>query len=153
MRESIKDYDHLLRLALLFVLGLVVFLIFRVVMVPAGFGDLGHFRPGALDDNRARPVSFAGAVACLDCHPDVAEEKSGGAHAGVRCEACHWALGAHAADPTEHAAEKPDALALCVKCHTANVAKPEGFPQVNPEEHRMGMSCTDCHGPHRPNMD
>jgi len=153
MRESIKDFEHLLRLALLFAGGFVLFLIVRALLVPEGFGELGHFRPGALEDNRVHPVSFAGAAACLDCHPDVGEEKATGAHARVRCEACHWTMGDHATDPITHPAEKPDSLALCERCHIENVAKPAGFPQVDPEEHRMGMSCTDCHESHRPDVE
>lgn len=152
MRERLEDYEHLLRLGLLFVGGFVVFLVLRALLVPEGFGEIGHYRVGAIEDNRAHPVKFAGAAACNDCHPDVQEAKAEAAHAGVRCEACHGALAAHAFDPSANSAERPDASALCPVCHTENVAKPRGFPQVDPVEHAEGMSCTDCHDTHRPDV-
>jgi hypothetical protein len=122
----------------------------RAALVPEGFGELGHYRPGAIEDNRAKGVKFAGHLACLECHEDVGSEKAQGAHAGVRCEACHGALAEHAADPASVTPARPETTALCVVCHAANVAKPKGFPQVVPAEHSGGASCSDCHRPHRP---
>lgn len=150
MRERYRDYEHLLRLALLFVAGIAVFVVLRAVLVPEGFGDLGHYRPGALDDNRARTPSFAGQPACAACHDDVLEAKAKGKHAGVHCEACHGPLTAHAADPTTASATKPVVPALCVVCHESNVAKPASFPQVDPAEHAGEESCATCHAPHSP---
>jgi hypothetical protein len=152
VRESLRDYEHLLRLGLLFAGGFVVFLILRALLVPEGFGEIGHYRVGAIEDNRVHAVKFAGAAACLDCHPDAGEAKAQAAHAGVRCEACHGALAAHASDPSANPAERPEASTLCAVCHTRNVAKPQGFPQVDPVEHAEGMSCIDCHDAHRPNV-
>jgi hypothetical protein len=38
----------------LFAVGLTAFLLLRWLMVPEGFGELGHYRVGAIADNRAR---------------------------------------------------------------------------------------------------
>jgi hypothetical protein len=150
MNERSSDYGHLGRFALLFVAGAVAFMVLRAVFIPAGFGDLGHYRSGALEDNREHRPSFAGQAACAECHEDALETKSRGKHAGVRCEACHGALAAHASDPTAAAASKPAVPDLCVVCHGESVSRPAGFPQVDPVEHAAGEACTACHAPHAP---
>lgn len=153
MRELIKDREHLVRFAGLFVVGVVGFLIVRAVLVPEGFGEYGHFRPGAIDDNMHHAMHFGGQKACLDCHEDVGTVKASGKHAGVHCEACHWALAAHAADPASVVPERPDPKALCATCHAAKVGRPVAFPQVDIEEHSGGASCGDCHQPHSPGFE
>lgn len=150
MRSLFKDYEHLARLAILFVAGAVVFLVARAVMVPKDFGEYGHFRAGAMDDVAARPLHYAGHAACLDCHDDVGAVKSKGKHAGVNCEACHGALAAHVADPQAVVPEKLDVKTLCVVCHLKNSAKPRSFPQIDPKEHADDTPCDQCHNPHSP---
>jgi hypothetical protein len=144
--------EHLVRVAGLFLCGVLVFLVLQALLVPKGFGVYGHFRAGALDDNRARALAFAGQAACVECHSDVADAKKAGRHAGVHCEACHGALARHAADPTEQKAEKPDSRVLCVRCHQMNVARPASFPQIDAAEHAGGEACTSCHAAHNPGL-
>jgi hypothetical protein len=126
----------------------------RALLVPEGFGELGHYRVGALADNRARELTFAGRAVCADCHGDVAETKAAGKHAGVGCEACHGPQAAHARadDPSTAKPEKPDPVNLCLVCHRKNVAKPAGFPRIDPNEHNPGSACHDCHAPHNPGL-
>ncbi len=150
MRESIRDAEHLFRLVLLFAAGLLLFLLVRALLVPVGFGELGHFRSGAIDDNRGRPLRYAGRAACAECHDDAASELAAGRHARIGCESCHGPLAAHAADPDAAAAMLPEATPLCVRCHEANLARPAGHPQVEPREHADGSACADCHRPHLP---
>lgn len=152
MSHLFKDKEHLIRMAALFVVGIGVFVVARAVMVPDGFGDYGHFRAGALGDNRARPLGFAGRAACADCHDDVVEARKGSKHAGVGCEACHGALADHAADPEQVKPQRPDAKTICLVCHLTNVAKPDAFPQVDPKEHGDGEPCGSCHQPHHPEV-
>lgn len=71
MRKFLKDREHLARMAGLFSVGLILFLIARTVLVPKDFHELGHFRTGALADNMAQPMAFAGREACESCHPDM----------------------------------------------------------------------------------
>jgi len=146
---------HLFRMACLFGIGILVFLVARGIFVPKGFGDLGHFRPGAIADNQNQPPSFAGKEACLQCHGAVLDtmKQKASKHVKVSCEACHGAQARHAADP---ASGKPDplpAVKLCLTCHAANVAKPMGFKQVVVKDHNEGTSCTDCHNAHAPGME
>ncbi|MBP7149769.1 MAG: hypothetical protein KBD01_19760 [Acidobacteria bacterium] len=144
-----KDREHLVRLALLFVVGFAVVLpASRALLVPDDFGELGHYRAGALADNMARDVRFAGQDACLECHGDVGRDKAAGAHAGVRCEACHGAQAAHAADPTV-LPDLPHPPAVCLACHARSVARPQAFPQIEVSEH-AGEGCAECHRSHQP---
>jgi hypothetical protein len=150
--ERFRDKEHLVRMAALFVAALGLFLVVRALLVPKGFGAYGHFRAGALKDNAARPLRFAGRAACADCHDDIVQKRKGSKHERVGCEACHGALAVHAADPEKLAPQKPDGKTVCLVCHLENVAKPKGFPQVDPQEHGDGGPCTSCHNPHHPEI-
>jgi len=145
-----KEAAHLIRLAALFVAGFVIFLLIRQAIVPAGFGKYGHFRAGALDDVRARQISFAGRSACEGCHEDKREALNKGKHANVGCEACHGPLARHADDPDKMKPVLPDTKLLCPVCHEANSAKPKAFPQVDTKDHSGGEPCKSCHQPHTP---
>jgi hypothetical protein len=147
-----KDADHLVRMAALFVAGLAFFLIARAFLVPRDFYELGHFRTGALADNMARPIAFAGREACETCHPDVVDERKGSRHAAIACEACHGALAKHADDPGSLKPVRPDARTLCLVCHREDVASPKTFKQVNPQKHMGGKACISCHKHHHPEM-
>src|SRR5579862_4386604 len=100
MRKILKESGHLVRLVLVLTAGLGIFLIVRAAIVPKSFGELGHYRAAAIDDVRARPISFAGRATCEICHEEVAKVKNQGKHAGLGCEACHGPSAAHTEDPT-----------------------------------------------------
>jgi hypothetical protein len=152
MRSFFGHAEHLVRVAVLFVAAIAVFLVAQALFVPEGFGDYGHFRPGALVDSRAHPLVFAGRAACVECHSDVPEAMAGGAHATVHCEACHGPLERHAEDPSVDPG-RPDAGVICARCHSALVARPVAFPQVDVGEHAGGESCLSCHVAHRPGIE
>ena len=57
---------HLVRIVGLFGVGLLLFLGARAIWIPKGFGELGHYRSGAINDVRARPASFAGKQVCIE---------------------------------------------------------------------------------------
>jgi len=153
MRELFKDKEHLFRMAGLFGVGLLVFVVLRGVLIPADFGDLGHYRASALDDNSSVELRFAGRAACEVCHDDVAAERAQSAHRSIACEACHGALAVHADNPEAMVPELPEATPLCVSCHEANVTKPMWFPAVIPDEHSEGEACDECHLPHAPGFE
>ena len=147
--NTFKDAGHLFRLAGVFVVGLLLFLVVRGALVPKSFGQYGHYRGNAMADIAVRPVKFAGHQACEPCHGDILEKKSSGKHAHVNCEACHGPQAGHADDPSSLPA-KLDTAVLCARCHAENAAKPRGFPQVATAEHSAGLPCDTCHQPHSP---
>jgi hypothetical protein len=150
MRRFRKDREHLVRMAGLFLAGVVLFLVARSLLVPRDFYALGHFRTGALADSRARPMAYAGRETCETCHPDIAEERKGSRHAAIGCEACHGPLASHADDPARLKPVRPDAQKICLTCHRQDAAKPTTFKQVNPQEHMGAEPCNACHKPHHP---
>ena len=150
MNERFRHVDHLLRMAALFAAGTALFFIVARLMVPKGFGEYGHYRSGALADNRAVPLAFADGAACAQCHDDIVASRQGSRHAALNCQVCHGPLAAHAADPSAAAPVLPDPAVLCVRCHGALAARPAKFPQVDPAEHAGGAPCKQCHNPHHP---
>lgn len=150
MRSQLRDAEHLVRLALVFAAGVVLFLVVRAFLVPPGFGELGHFRTGAIADNAAKPLVFAGRTACAECHGEVADALALDGHAAIGCESCHGALAAHAADPDAAAPAALEPVALCSLCHQQLAARPAGHPQVDAVAHAEGNACTDCHAAHAP---
>lgn len=148
-----RDFDHLIRMAALFVVAAGLFAAARAALIPRGFGELGHYRPSAIEDNRKGPLVHAGRDACRACHAEPAQTLAGGAHARVGCEACHGALGKHAEAPAAHAAVRPDGRTRCLRCHERSETRPASFPQVDPAEHAPdGASCIDCHTAHAPKL-
>jgi Cytochrome c554 and c-prime len=145
-----KDTGHLWRVALVFLAGIIAFVVVRALLVPKSFGEYGHYRGNAIAEIAAKPVVFAGHQACESCHSDVLALKKDGKHVGVNCEACHGALAAHAGDPGTVQPPKLDTAVLCVRCHQTNVAKPKEFPQIAAQEHSSGLPCETCHQPHSP---
>lgn len=150
MNGLFKDREHLARLAGLLLGALAAFVVLRGLLVPKGFGEFGHYRTGALADNAARPPSFAGRGACLECHTEVGPKLKAGKHAKIGCEACHGALAMHAGDPEKLTPIRPEPRKLCPVCHQKNIARPASFPQVDAKEHGDGEACNSCHAPHDP---
>jgi Cytochrome c7 and related cytochrome c len=148
--RRLKDAEHLVRLALVFVIGTAAFVVVRAILVPRSFGEYGHYRGNAIAEIAAQPVKFAGQATCEGCHADVAGVKSKGMHVSVNCEACHGALANHADDPTSVLPAKLDTAILCIRCHEVNGARPQNFPQIVAKDHSAGLSCEACHPPHSP---
>jgi uncharacterized CHY-type Zn-finger protein len=148
-----KDTEHLVRLVVVIAIAVVAFVVLRQAVVPASFGQYGHYRGAAIAETAARPVAFAGHEACEACHSDVVDQKKQGKHVVVACEACHGALARHADDPASVTPAKLDTAIVCARCHEANSAKPRGFPQVVTADHSGGLACDTCHQPHRPKIE
>jgi hypothetical protein len=151
--KTFHDSGHLFRLALVFVAGVVGFVVARGFLVPRSFGQYGHYRGDAIGEMAAKPVVYAGHQACESCHADVLEVKDKGKHVRVGCESCHGALATHADDPGSVQPEKLDTAVLCVRCHEASSSKPKWFPQVVSAQHSSGLPCETCHQPHSPVLE
>ena len=121
---------QVLRLAIIFAVAVGVLLIARQRFVPESFGEIGHYRADALPEIMAQPLHYAGLQACVECHVDQADAKSGSYHRGLTCEGCHGAAADHAADPTERSPVVPGGRKGCLRCHAYLAARPTGFPQI-----------------------
>ena len=148
-----KDIEHLVRLAVVFAIGVAAFVILRASVVPRSFGQYGHYRGAAIGEIASRPVALAGHETCEGCHTDVVDQKKLGKHVVVACEACHGAQARHANDPTSVQPPKLDTAIVCARCHEANAAKPKNFPQAATADHAGGLACVTCHRPHRPKTE
>ena len=47
---NLKDAGHLFRMAAVFAIGIVLFLVLRGIFVPKTFGQYGHYRAAAIAD-------------------------------------------------------------------------------------------------------
>ena len=151
MKFSFRDAEHLFRLALIFAIGAVLFVVVRAQMVPDDFGTLGHYRAGAIDDVRKRAPVYAGQAACAECHADIVTTRAAARHAAVSCEGCHGALASHATGELAKPA-RPDGRALCIRCHAAAAGRPRQYPTVVVKDHAGEESCITCHTPHNPKI-
>jgi hypothetical protein len=149
---AFRDYEHVLRVAGLFVLAIAGFLVWRAWMVPPDFGVYGHFRAGAIADAASLAPVYAGQSSCVDCHADVQETRLTGRHAAIACEACHEPLGDHARGEAASAPVRPSTRATCLSCHAARAGLPKAFPRVVEREHSEAGPCTTCHKAHAPGL-
>jgi len=166
---------HVIRVALVFLAGVLVFFIARWALVPRDFGTLGFYRAGAIGDVNGRPIAHAGTAACVACHVGKYESDSGdpdhppadlvadNRHSVLSCEGCHGPLAFHAADQKLKEEKKDGGTGrpvppigsdrLCLGCHRQITGRPLAQPQVIPLEHGGGDTCESCHRPHRPRTD
>jgi len=147
-----RDYEHVLRVTLVFAVAITAFVVWRAWMVPADFGVYGHYRAGAIAEVAALPVVYAGQAECVTCHTDVQEVRQTGRHARIGCEACHGPLGQHARGETDTAPIRPSTRGVCLTCHTQRLGMPAAFPKIIVNEHSDAGPCTECHKPHSPGL-
>lgn len=150
--DGFKDASHLGRVVILLVVGLAIFFFARWRFVPNDFGVHGHYRAGALDDARARPIAFAGQRACVECHSDIGDIRKTSKHVAVSCEVCHGPLARHASGDDTTTPKRPDGRTACLTCHQKNVSKPVAFPQIVLKDHADDGPCSACHQPHSPKI-
>jgi hypothetical protein len=146
----VKIPEQVRRLALVIAIIVAGVVTTRFVLLPRTLVDSRLNQAAAVQREMAKPVSFAGATACQECHDDVAAKKRASFHRNVNCETCHGPAARHADDP---GSGKPTAARdrkLCVICHDFEPSRPTGFPQINPVAHNPLKACVTCHDPHDP---
>lgn len=162
---GIGAYHHVVRIGLVLAVGLAAALVVRTMLVPATFGEFGHFRGAALEQQaNLREPLHQGAESCRECHDDVSALHDKDVHKTVQCENCHGPAKDHVAfmrgdlpDDGTKRIEVPKTKELCLTCHRRLAARPTNFPQILPEEHfdlvevsDPGTPCFSCHSPHEP---
>jgi hypothetical protein len=152
VRPTLRDYEHVARVAGVFLVAILIFLAWRWSMVPSDFGLYGHFRAGAIVEAAEGTPRYAGQASCVDCHSDVQTERLAGSHQVVSCESCHGPLGDHARGETDVAPIRPSSRGVCLTCHTSRVGIPVTFPTIIVNEHSESGPCTDCHASHNPGI-
>ena len=78
MEKFFRDSGHLIRPAIVLLAVLGLFMVIRAAVVPKGFGQYGHFRPGALAAIRQHPVAYAGQATCVVCHDEEGKVRASG---------------------------------------------------------------------------
>lgn len=134
----------------LFAIFITLFLVARYFLVPASFGDQGHYRFNSVEENKEKAMQYAGKEACAECHDDKAEELSSGMHANLSCESCHGPGMVHYENPETTNIGKPDERVFCGLCHSFNPTRKDKIAQINLDEHNIDNKCIECHNPHNP---
>lgn len=138
------------RMALLIVGVIVVVVVTRLFLIPRSLVDKELHETNTIERELVKPIQFAGAVACRDCHTEVSDTLAKGFHRNLSCEACHGAAAGHAEDPSSIKPPAPRDRKYCPVCHAYDPSRPTGFPQINPTTHNPIKPCFTCHNPHNP---
>jgi len=135
-----------------FVIGAIVavVLLLRFVLLPEDLFSAKPHQAAAAEREMAKPLRHAGVAACRECHAEQFELKYGGWHRNIGCENCHGPSAGHAAEPASGNPPLPREREDCLVCHAFDPSRPNGFPQVDPQEHKPRKRCVSCHDPHDP---
>ena len=152
--------NHVLR-PLWVVIGIVfLLLVIRHFMVPSDFGvhgrnfTYGYHRLSNIEEWKSFPVKYRGKDTCVECHEENVEENKESKHRLLQCENCHG--------PALDHPEEPEALVidtsreLCLRCH-AYLPYPSSqraeIPGIEPDDHNPDTDCSECHNPHKPDLE
>ena len=153
---------HLIKVILVLIVMVVGVVAAQALFIPKDFGEYGHYRTSAIEDEMNRVVRNQTNESCLKCHPFIKKIHLSGVHKTVSCEFCHGPNADHAVDEKK-IADMPvkrgeDIKALCLRCHNKIIrARPEesikmiAMPQ-HLEEKRVQTNhiCNQCHHVHDP---
>jgi len=142
--------EQVTRLGFVIAAIIAVVLLLRLVVLPPSMFSAKPHQEAAVVREMAKPVRHAGVAACRECHEEQFQEKYGGAHRNINCENCHGPSAAHAADENAPKPPRPREREFCLRCHAYDASRPNGFPQVDPQQHRPGKKCLSCHEAHDP---
>jgi hypothetical protein len=133
---------------------------------PEGYGVLGGYRAGSLQEIADQEPVHQGQGVCAECHRDIHDLHEKDIHFDVECEDCHGPGRDHVVARRTVPDPGPDAVGVmpkeytlegCLYCHRRLAARPRDFPQVDPVEHYafLGVTepstrCVECHSPHEP---
>lgn len=145
-----KIPEQVKRLGLVIGVLVAATLIGRFVLIPKSLVSMDLHWANAVEREMAKPVKYAGATACQECHDDIVATKAKSFHKNLACEVCHGPALQHTEDPTSVKPPAPRDRKFCPVCHAYDPSRPTGFPQVNPTAHNPIKPCVTCHNPHDP---
>ncbi|MEA2115947.1 MAG: hypothetical protein U9P36_11285 [Thermodesulfobacteriota bacterium] len=159
-----KSYSHVFKIILVLIAVVGGGVAVRAMVMPKTFGDFGHYRGSAIEDEMNRPIRNGTNASCLVCHPYIRQMHLEGVHNTVSCEFCHGPMADHVKDgkviadlPKKQGEEIKN---LCLRCHNQIIrARPKesikmiSMPQHLEEKHvRIDHNCNQCHNVHAPLM-
>lgn len=134
----------------LFAVFILSFLVARHFLIPDSFGEHGHYRFDAVEENKEKVMQYSGKEACAECHDDQALAMESDMHANISCEACHGPGLAHYNNPDSARLIIPDQRSFCGLCHAYNPTRKEKLTQIDMNDHYVDKKCIECHNPHLP---
>jgi len=146
----VKLPEQVKRLGLVIGVLLGIVLLLRFVVLPPSFFSARPHQVAAVEREMAKPLHHAGVATCRTCHAEQFDTKYEGKHRNIACENCHGPAVAHADDPKAVKPPLPREREDCLACHAYDASRPNGFPQVDPQEHNPRKRCIVCHDPHDP---
>ena len=112
--------ESALRLITVFAVFIFVTIVIVKFVIPPRFKDTKIQWAETVKAEAAKPVQYAGAVACTECHDEIVAEKKRGYHRDLSCETCHGPAKAHTEDPDNIKPPAPRDRKFCPVCHTFN---------------------------------
>jgi hypothetical protein len=146
----VKLPEQVVRLGIVLITVLAIVLALRFVILPASFFSARPHQAAKVEREMAKPMHYAGAASCLKCHEEQVKAKYNGFHKNIGCENCHGPSAGHVADNKAVKSGKPKDREFCLTCHAYDTARPNGFPQIDPQAHNASKQCVRCHDPHSP---
>ena len=145
-------------------------MLFKQLLVPSSFGEYGHYRAAAIDEEAAVPVRHGTNESCYSCHAWEAGIHKKGKHSTISCEFRHGPYADHVGQrETEYGLkdEKTGTLpvktgkeitTLCLRCHNTEikarseqVIKTVAMPDhLKDQKVKLTHTCNQCHHVHAP---
>jgi len=146
----VKLPEQVVRLGTVIIALLVIVLSLRFFILPASFFSARPHQAEKVVREMAKPPHYAGAASCRECHAEQFTAQDAGYHRNIGCENCHGPSAQHAAGDKSATPRMQKDREFCLACHAYNASRPNGFPQVDPQQHNAGKQCVRCHDPHDP---
>jgi predicted CXXCH cytochrome family protein len=152
--------NHVWRPLYLVLGAIALFLLIRHFLVPRDFGvhgrnfTYGFHRGGNIREWQAMPVKYRGRDSCTECHPENGAANASSRHAAIQCENCHGPAVNHPDNPEKLTIDT--SRDLCLRCHGALPTPGSGrarIKSIDPDSHNPKTPCSDCHNPHKPDLE
>lgn len=152
--------NHVWRPLYLVLAVIALILLGRHFYVPRDFGvhgknfTYGFHRASNIPEWQAVAVKYQGREGCNDCHPEEVKANASSKHALIQCENCHGPALNHPEDPEKLVIDK--SRDLCLRCHAALPTPGSQRARIKgiaPDNHNQGTPCSDCHNPHKPDLE